>query len=66
MKLHPYFKKPRVSHAHASGAGRAGPWAVPDLCEAYAWPRGLAGGGVIAVVELHALEPYVRKEDVCP
>jgi hypothetical protein len=49
LKLHPYFKKPRVPHAHASGAG---PWAVPDLCAAYAWPRGLAGGGVIAIVEL--------------
>jgi len=45
-KLRPYFKKP---HVHASGTG---PWAVPDLCAAYAWPRGLAGGGVIAIVEL--------------
>jgi kumamolisin len=25
---------------------------VPDLCQAYNWPTGLAGGGVIAIVEL--------------
>ena len=30
----------------------ARPWSVPDLCAAYRWPEGLAGGGVIAVVEL--------------
>lgn len=30
----------------------AGPWNVPDLCNAYSWPTGLAGGGVIAIVEL--------------
>jgi len=29
-----------------------GPWNVPDLCAAYNWPTGLAGGGVIAIVEL--------------
>ncbi len=28
------------------------PWSVPDLCAAYRWPTGLAGGGTIAVVEL--------------
>jgi kumamolisin len=28
------------------------PWNVPDLCTAYNWPTGLAGGGVIAIVEL--------------
>ena len=27
-------------------------WSVPDLCTAYDWPAGLAGGGVIAIVEL--------------
>lgn len=48
-KLHPYFKRPRMPYAHASGAGS---WAVPDLCAAYAWPRGLAGGAEIAIVEL--------------
>ena len=30
----------------------ARPWSVPDLCTAYSWPTGLAGGGTIAVVEL--------------
>ena len=27
-------------------------WRVPDLCRAYGWPAGLAGGGVIGIVEL--------------
>lgn len=27
-------------------------WSVPALCTAYKWPFGLAGGGVIAIVEL--------------
>jgi kumamolisin len=27
-------------------------WSVPDLCAGYQWPTGLAGGGVIAIVEL--------------
>jgi carboxypeptidase C (cathepsin A) len=27
-------------------------WRVPDLCRAYDWPTGLAGGGVIGIVEL--------------
>ncbi len=44
MVLHPYFKTPRASSA--------GSWAVPDLCAAYNWPTDLAGGGVIAIVEL--------------
>lgn len=48
-KLRPYFKKPHAPHALASAAG---PWSVPDLCTAYAWPQDLAGGGVIAIVEL--------------
>ena len=26
-------------------------WNVPDLCAAYAWPSGLPGGGIIALVE---------------
>ena len=30
----------------------ARPWSVPELCAAYRWPKGLAGGGVIALVEL--------------
>ena len=28
------------------------PWSVPALCTAYNWPTNLAGGGVIAIVEL--------------
>lgn len=28
-------------------------WNVPDLCRAYSWPVNLAGGGVIAIVELN-------------
>lgn len=28
------------------------PWTVPYLCSAYDWPTGLAGGGVIAIIEL--------------
>jgi kumamolisin len=51
--VHPYFKKslltPNALHARATGSG---PWSVPDLCAAYQWPTGLAGGGVIAIVEL--------------
>ncbi|HTW35942.1 MAG TPA: S53 family peptidase [Rhizomicrobium sp.] len=43
--VHPYFKlRPRDS------AGTS--WTVPNLCKAYNWPQGLAGGGVIAIVEL--------------
>ena len=43
-KSKPYFKlSPR----------QTGAWAVPDsFCAAYHWPRGLGGGGVIAIVEL--------------
>jgi subtilase family serine protease len=26
---------------------------VPDLCRAYSWPSGLAGGGVIAIIEFN-------------
>lgn len=50
-KSHPYFKlrKPGVV-IPAAVAGV--PWNVPDLCTAYNWPTGLAGGGVIAIVEL--------------
>jgi kumamolisin len=44
-RIHPYFKiRPR----DATGVT----WSVPDLCKAYNWPSGLAGGGVIAIVEL--------------
>lgn len=50
MRIHPYFKKSRImALARSTGSG---PWPVPDLCAAYQWPTGLAGGGVIALVEL--------------
>ena len=52
--VRPYFKRPD------KGPGRIGmraapaqqPWRLPDLCTAYAWPSGLAGRGVIGIVEL--------------
>jgi len=48
----PYFKKKGIAPSpKAAGAG-SGSWNVPDLCAAYNWPTGLAGGGVIAIVEL--------------
>ena len=47
----PYFKLPKPGFRAHAAAGAA-PWNVPDLCAAYAWPTGLAGGGVIAIVEL--------------
>lgn len=42
----PYFKllKP--------GELATAPWTLPNLCAAYDWPANLAGGGVIAIVEL--------------
>jgi len=44
---HPFFKLPADPRAAAATA-----WNVPDLCSAYNWPSGLAGGGVIGIVEL--------------
>ncbi len=38
--------------ATAAAAATAGPWTLPNLCAAYNWPTNLAGGGVIAIVEL--------------
>src|ERR1700722_13069206 len=43
----PYFKLPDDPKAAAATS-----WNVPDLCAAYNWPTGMAGGGVIAIVEL--------------
>jgi kumamolisin len=52
---HPYFKLrssvKRIERMRAEAAA-ATPWTVPNLCKAYNWPTGLAGGGVIAIVEL--------------
>jgi subtilase family serine protease len=42
---HPYIKRPKPG-------ARTAAWEVPALCAAYDWPTGLAGGGVIAIVEL--------------
>ncbi len=49
-KCKPYFKLAKTRPTPRSAA--AGPWNVPALCAAYNWPTGLAGGGVIAIVEL--------------
>jgi kumamolisin len=52
-QISPYFKiAKRAVRARARAAG-SGPWSVPDLCAAYDWPSQLAGGGVIAIVELN-------------
>jgi len=55
---HPYFKRWKLRSAkNAYGVTAAAPsqnisWTVPSLCAAYNWPTGLAGGGVIGIVEL--------------
>jgi hypothetical protein len=41
----PYYKLPKNQAAAAATA-----WNLPDLCAAYQWPSGEAGGGVIAIV----------------
>ncbi len=58
-KCVPYFKlrKPALRGVEAAAAPSpptptAGPWTLPALCSAYNWPTKLAGGGVIAIVEL--------------
>jgi kumamolisin len=51
----PYFIRHRIFTASARAAAAnpaGGPWNVPELCTVYNWPTGLAGGGVIAIVEL--------------
>jgi len=51
----PYFRRRKVftSYARAAAADpNVDRWTVPNLCAAYNWPTGLAGGGVIAIVEL--------------
>ena len=51
IDVKPYLKMRRGEpEAHAAHGG--GAWTVPDLCAAYNWPKNLAGGGVIAIVEL--------------
>lgn len=50
-KCKPYFKRSRHESTARDGSG-GGLWTVPELCAAYDWPANLAGGGVIAIVEL--------------
>jgi len=52
VPCHPYFKLRRLVPHIQIGPLAASPWNVPNLCSAYKWPTGLAGGGVIAIVEL--------------
>jgi len=55
VRCKPYFKLRSQTHlAPLLAAQAAAPvtWTVPGLCAAYNWPTGLAGGGVIAIVEL--------------
>jgi kumamolisin len=48
----PYFKPRKTVLTARAATAAAGPWDVPALCAAYNWPADLAGGGVIAIVEL--------------
>jgi hypothetical protein len=45
-RVHPYSK----DHPGQTGGGAG--WTIPDICEAYAWPKGLEGGGTIAIIHL--------------
>ena len=54
-QVRPYYKLRNVSSIAAYSAAAksaAGPWNLPALCAAYNWPANLAGGGIIAIVEL--------------
>ena len=51
-KCAPYYKRASGAIAAPAAAPRITPWEVTDLCRAYQWPTGLAGGGIIALVEL--------------
>ena len=50
-KSEPYYKLRKAHLTPKTGPGDH-IWTVPDLCTAYNWPTNLAGGGVIAIVEL--------------
>jgi kumamolisin len=52
VPCHPYFKLRRLVPHIQIGPLAPAPWNVSNLCSAYKWPTGLAGGGVIAIVEL--------------
>ena len=49
--IHPYFKLERPAGAIRPAAAGSRAWEVADLCAAYSWPAGLAGGGAIALLE---------------
>jgi carboxypeptidase C (cathepsin A) len=52
--IRPYFKRPKVGEGKLTMriAPASQPWALPALCQAYAWPSGLGGRGVIGILEL--------------
>jgi carboxypeptidase C (cathepsin A) len=50
--IHPYFILRGSGAAIRPSAAGAVTWDVADLCAAYSWPTGLAGGGVIGIIEL--------------
>ncbi len=52
--VRPYFKRLDTGSRRIGmrAAPTSRPWSLPDLCKAYAWPSGLAGRGVIGIVEL--------------
>ena len=59
--VRPYFKLPRAGEAALRpAAAGAVPWSVPDLCKAYSWPTGLAGDGLIAILEFSG--GWVKKD----
>lgn len=43
--------RPYIRFPHATAAVSAN-WSVPALCQAYSFPKNLAGGGVIGILEL--------------
>ena len=49
--IHPYIQFKSAAGRRKAASNEA-PWQVTDLCAAYNWPTNLAGGGVIAIVEL--------------
>jgi kumamolisin len=50
MGIKPDFKLPK--HQPGMAAASTTSWNIPDLCTAYRWPTRLAGGGIVAIVEL--------------
>ena len=52
--IRPYFKRRKIFSPGARDARKSSTttWSVPDLTAAYNWPSNIAGGGVIAIIEL--------------